>query len=144
MIGCQIWLGASKAQTKREFPVWLKNFWNAADSNVPAVANTHMTALPLVLIAVSILVASLSGSKSLKGTTVGYLGSVYNSKQITVRMKEFNHQHWVNLFKWLRQKKSLTLPQHSESTVPGTLTPEPSWLFWKKKQKPEIFSLTTT
>lgn len=81
--------GSTQAQTWRCSQHGQKISSQDADSQIPA---THLwrevaeprrdlffhalfCILPLVLIAVSILAASLSGSKSIAGTTVGNLGS---------------------------------------------------------------------
>lgn len=78
----------AEAQTWRLSQHWPKTPSQDADSHIPAsrLQGEHTAlelfeiccacgVLPLVLMAVSILAASLSGSKSRAGTTVGNLGS---------------------------------------------------------------------
>ncbi len=52
--------------------------------------------LPLVLIAVSILAASLSGSKFGSGTTVGYVGSPYREEQC-----DHSRNRWIKCIHYI-------------------------------------------
>lgn len=90
--------------------------------------------LPLVLIAVSILAASLSGLKSIAGTTVGNLGSLAWGLEVWGKdNSSINNMQWIQQTeyfpKWKfkkrdeMKKQSTALPRCWGTVVRGTLTP---------------------